>query len=65
MINASVFPQADIRNYLSIYKTLIIAPPLEGCEDEFLSSLGVKLDELIELVMLGRINFVVPQSIDR
>lgn len=64
-INASVFPQINIRNYLSIYEKIIMVFPISGFEDEVLSSLRITEDELVELAELGKIGFVLPQSIDR
>ncbi len=64
-INASVFPQINIRNYLSLYEKTIIAFPILGREEEILSSLRITEDELIGLAELGKVGFVLPQSIDR
>ena len=64
-LDASVFPQTNIRNYLSIYKKTIIALPLAESKNEILSSLKINENELVELAKMDRISFVLPQSIDR
>jgi len=65
LINASVFPQNNIRNYLSIFQNIIIALPLVGKDQQVLESLGITVEELAELSNLGRVRFILPQSIDR
>lgn len=64
-INASVFPQINIRNYLSIYEKIIMVFPLENSKSRVLASLNISEDELIRLAELKRIGFILPQSIDR
>jgi len=65
LVNASVFPPHDIRNYLSIYQKVILVAPLDLKSSEIYISLGVNESELVELVRLGRVQLLFPQSIDR
>ncbi|WP_026485639.1 hypothetical protein [Caldanaerobius polysaccharolyticus] len=64
-LDATVFPQENIRNFIPIYENIIIALPIRGYEDNFLSSLRIDLNDLIDLANMGKVSFVLPQSIDR
>ncbi|MCW5829571.1 MAG: hypothetical protein KIT79_09675 [Deltaproteobacteria bacterium] len=63
-VDASVFPASDIRNYLSLYDVTCIAPPLDRVVSKD-DGLGLGEDELVELMKLGRVRLVFPQSLDR
>ncbi|MEW5762506.1 MAG: hypothetical protein AB1776_04830 [Bacillota bacterium] len=65
LVDASVFPPHNIRNYLSLYRQVAITAPLAGQEEHVLRALGVTQNELRELVDLGRVKLLFPQSIDR
>lgn len=64
-LDATVFPQENIRNFLPMYENIIIALPINGYDDNFLFSLKIDLNDLIDLANIGRVSFVLPQSIDR
>ncbi|MEX1669485.1 hypothetical protein AB4876_11235 [Zhongshania guokunii] len=64
-IDATVFPPSNIRTYLPIYQRLIIAMPLKTHFVAALIAFNVQEHELLSLIERGRIQFVLPQSIDR
>lgn len=65
VINASVFPQANIRNYLTVFEKVYIVPPVEDREEAVIASFGVTWDELQELAAINRVAFILPQSLHR
>lgn len=65
LIDASVFPPYNICNYLSIYQKVTIVAPLKEFSDQIYGALNVKEDELINLVCMGRVQLLFPQSIER
>ena len=65
LINATSFPTSNIRNLLSIYRTVTLAPPLDEKFAANCASLGASPQELIELMQLGRLRLVLPQPIER
>lgn len=65
LINSSVFQQYNIRNYLSIYQNIIIAPPIKERQEEVLNLLGVTVEELTQLAEMGKVRIILPQSLDR
>jgi len=65
LVNASVFPREDIRNYLCLYDTVHLVLPLVDFQVEALDALGMTQDELVELVCLGRVRLLLPQAVDR
>ncbi len=65
IVNASASPPLNIRNYLSLYQRVTIAAPLLGHEEEVLKGLDITLDELAQLMVLGRVQLLFPQSVDR
>ena len=65
LINATSFPTSNIRNLLSIFRTVTLAPPLDERFAGDCASLGASPKELIELMQLGRLRLVLPQPIER
>jgi hypothetical protein len=65
LVNASAFPAANIRNYLTLYDAVFLVAPLRGLLDEQCAALGITADELVKLVILGRVRLLLPQPIDR
>jgi hypothetical protein len=66
-VNASVFPRENIRNYLALYRQVVIAPPLAGMRKgkDFSKQFRVKKYEYEELIRRGRICLVFPQNLHR
>ena len=64
-VDASVFPTKNIRTYLTLYRRVIIAMPLASNLEAALQSLAVSKSEIVELARLNRVQFVLPQSIER
>ncbi|GAB1265136.1 hypothetical protein [Aurantivibrio infirmus] len=64
-IDATVFPPNNIRTYLPIYQRLIISMPLATHFASILNAFNVQEFELLSLIERGRVQFVLPQSIDR
>lgn len=65
ILNTTVFPSANLRNYLTIFDKVIITYPLHEKEVDVFNSLGVDLKILTELARIGRVQFVLPQSVER
>jgi len=65
LIDVSVYSAHNIRNYLSMYKNIILVAPIHQEHQKVLSSLGVSQSELIELIKIGRIKLLLPHSIER
>jgi len=65
LIDATVFDTNNLRAYLPIYRRLIIVMPLKKHLDKALNGFGVSKKEIIELVSRGRVQFVLPQPIQR
>ncbi len=63
-VDASVFQRQNLRVYLSLYETVIIALPFQQQYD-FYSIFQVTKVELRELIIRKRLLFVVPQNLDR
>ncbi|WP_159565216.1 hypothetical protein [Budvicia diplopodorum] len=66
-IDATVFIRNNIREYLSLYDTIIIAIPLSEShhENNFYDMFKINRIELLELVKRGRVKFVAYQNINR
>lgn len=65
-IDASVFTRQNLRIYLSIYEQAIIALPFKkGDETDFYKMFKVNKKELQELILRGRLLFVIPQNLHR
>lgn len=65
LVNASVFPPENIRNYLSLYDTVFLVAPLGDQMTSQCQALGVTDTELVDLIELGRVRLLLPQSLDR
>lgn len=64
-IDATVFEPTNIRTYLPIYHRIIVAMPLQKELLKALNGFGVSKQELLELVSRGRVQFILPQPIQR
>lgn len=64
-IDATAFTPRNIRNYLPIYRRIIFAMPLASNVRPALEGLGVERAQLLELVRRGRVQFALPQPLDR
>lgn len=64
-INATVFPPKNIRTYLPLYQRVVIAMPLAESFENALQMFSTSKADLIELARRGRVQFVLPQSIER
>ena len=56
---------ANIRTYLPIYRRVLLVAPLSGQHERMLAELRITQAELLELMRLGRVQLVCPQSLDR
>lgn len=59
-LDLSLFDNIDIRNVLLLYDTVYIALPIEEHLDRFLLKQNITLNELIELVDMGKIVILLP-----
>lgn len=64
-VPASVFPAIDLRVLLPVYETIVLSPPIAENQDEVLSSLGVAVSDIAELIRRGRVEIALPLSLDR
>ncbi|HHR6052100.1 TPA: hypothetical protein ACS7Z1_001392 [Providencia alcalifaciens] len=66
-IDASIYPRNNIREYISLYDTVIIAIPLidTSRNHSFYDMFKINKTELLELVRRGRIKFVAYQNLQR
>lgn len=64
-VNASMYEPVNIRNFLPLYRRVIINMPLMENHTHALKSLCVTENELIELATRGRVQFIFPQSLNR
>jgi len=64
-IDATVFPPKNIRTYLPIYQRLIISMPLATHFIPALDAFSVQEADLLHLIERGRVQFILPQSIER
>ncbi|WP_236699816.1 hypothetical protein [Type-E symbiont of Plautia stali] len=66
-VDATVFQRNNIREYLSLYDTVIIAAPLADSSmcHEFYETFRLNRTELLELVKRGRVKFVTYQNLHR
>ena len=65
LVDASVFPPANLRTYLSLYNKILIVMPLDTSYAKALEALRATEDEVVELANRGRVQFVMPQSVHR
>ena len=65
LVDASVFPPANIRSYLPLYQETLIGMPFAQSYERALSFFGVTERDLVELAVGGHIRFILPQAIDR
>lgn len=65
LLDLSISTSHDIRNYLTMYRTINIVVPLANFHERVLLSLNVSQEELVELVIMGRVKLLFPQNIER
>lgn len=65
LINGATSAPHDIRNYLSLYQKVAIVVPLNLYVHDFFAGAGISEEELVELAALGRVEFILPQPVDR
>lgn len=65
LVDASIFPPTNIRNQLTLYETTFLVAPLGDRLTDQCTALGITQHELAELVSIGRVRLLLPQSIDR
>lgn len=65
LINATAFPPNDIRNHLTLFENTNIVLPLDHFTDQALFGLGLTEDELIDLLVMGRIRIIMSTSTHR
>lgn len=67
-IDASVFARSNIREYLSLYKIIIIALPFNdrvSKKHDFYSMFSITKFEMQELTRRGRLRFIITQNLKR
>lgn len=64
-IDASVYNPQNIRSYLTLFQKIIINMPLSDNVENFLAGLSITEKELTELVASNKVQFILPQSVDR
>lgn len=64
LIDCSMYGAHNIRNYLTMFKTIILVSPTKFSYEKAFSSLGISESELIELVRMGKVKILFPQSIE-
>jgi hypothetical protein len=65
VVPAAVFPACNIRNYLSIYREVVLVAPLAEKSAEILHSLRCEEADIVQLAESGRLRILLPQSIGR
>lgn len=65
VVDATSFPAANIRNYLTLFDTVYLALPLGDGFDDALKQLGTTETELAGVLETGRVKILLPQPIDR
>lgn len=59
------FSPFNLRSFLTLYNIVYLNLPISEFYDSYLSQLGVSEKELIELAQLGRVRFILPESLAR
>lgn len=65
LLQTSVFPTEDFRNFLSLHDTIVAQLPLRDKLPEFLNSAKITESELLKLAEMGRLRFVMSHSVER
>ncbi len=65
LVDASVFPPENIRNYLSLYNTVYLVAPLSDHMATACRALSATPRELADLLAMGRVRLLLPQAVDR
>lgn len=64
-IDVTTFPAKNIRTYLTLYRRIILGLPIASHFNEALQTLNITEIELIELARRGRVQFILPVSLER
>lgn len=64
-IDATVFVPNNIRTYLTVYHRIIVAMPLQGRLLTALKGFQLSKQDLLGLVLRGRVQFILPQPLHR
>jgi hypothetical protein len=64
LVNAAVFPTKNLRTYLTLYKHVTLVTPLTDHYSNALATLQVNEQELVELASRGRVQFLLPHSLE-
>lgn len=65
VVDPRAAPTNNIRNYLSIFRQVILVLPTVDLLEAKLQELRLSQRDLIDLVRLGRVSLLLPESIDR
>ncbi|MBK8253655.1 MAG: hypothetical protein IPK82_13435 [Polyangiaceae bacterium] len=65
IVDASVIPPHNLRTYLSLYDRVYLVAPLDLAFSGTCEAMGVSQEEFLELLGLGRLRVLLPQSLDR
>jgi hypothetical protein len=65
VVDATVFPVANMRSYLTLFDTIFLGLPLGDKFAEALAHLGATRTELVQLVGSGRVKILLPHSVER
>lgn len=65
VLDPRAYPANNIRNYLSIFRQVLLVLPTVDQLDQKLNELRIGAKDLVELVRIGRVSLLLPESIDR
>jgi hypothetical protein len=65
VVPTSVFEAQNIRNYLSLYREVVLVAPMAPTDEKILTSLRCTKKDLVRLAQAGRIRFLLPQALDQ
>lgn len=65
LVDATVFPPENLRTYLCLYETIFLALPIQERFHSACKAMAITVEELKELVALGRVKLLLPQSVTR
>jgi len=63
LIDCSIMPPDNMHNYISMYEQICVVAPSYSNQEKILNGFGITINELSELVRLGRVQMLFPQSI--
>lgn len=65
LVDSGVCPAANVRSFLCLHNPVTFVLPLAHQTEAFLNSLQITTDELVRLCQMQRVQFIVPQSVNR